>query len=160
MKKKKKISKKIFFLTQEKISLLRKACDTHMKVGNDCKNGHGLDRHLYGMLWLAKQRQQRVGNHAWEIPALYRDKGWSILRTDLLSTSNCGNHALSVFGFGPTADEGLGLGYMIKDDVISVNVTSWVSGDAEKFGKLLGNVLEEMMAVVKSVGTEGPKSKL
>ncbi len=133
-----------------------------MKVGNDCKNGRGFDRHLYGMLWLAKQRQQRVGNHIWEIPALFRDKGWSTLRTDLLSTSNCGNHALSVFGFGPTADEGLGLGYMIKDDVISVNITSWVKGDAEKFGKFLEMVLEEMMQLVKNstLENQNPKPKL
>ncbi|KAJ9111371.1 hypothetical protein QFC19_001139 [Naganishia cerealis] len=46
------------------------------------------------------------------------------LSTSVLSTSNCGNPALRLFGFGPVTPEGLGIGYIIKDEGISVCASS------------------------------------
>jgi len=57
-----------------------------------------------------------------EMPAIFTDHGWSLLNTSILSTSNCGNPALRLFGFGPVAADGYGIGYIIKDDGISVYV--------------------------------------
>ncbi|THG92708.1 hypothetical protein EW145_g8616, partial [Phellinidium pouzarii] len=54
------------------------------------------------------------------LPAIFTDPGWSLLSTSILSTSNCGNPALRLFGFGPVAADGYGIGYIIKDDGISV----------------------------------------
>ena len=54
------------------------------------------------------------------LPAIFTDPGWSLLGTSILSTSNCGNPALRLFGFGPVAADGYGIGYIIKDDGISV----------------------------------------
>ena len=59
-----------------------------------------------------------------ELPAIFTDPGWSVLNTSILSTSNCGNPALRLFGFGPVAAEGFGIGYIIKDEGISVCATS------------------------------------
>eukprot|EP01050_Picozoa_sp_SAG11_P002378 SAG11_NODE_119_length_15911_cov_7.077599_12_plen_97_part_00 len=42
----------------------------------------------------------------------------------IISTSNCGNPALRVFGFGPVTPGGFGVGYIIKDNGISFCVTS------------------------------------
>jgi carnitine O-acetyltransferase len=58
------------------------------------------------------------------IPAIFRDPGWGVLNTSILSTSNCGNPALRLFGFGPVAADGFGIGYIIKDDGISVCMAS------------------------------------
>lgn len=54
------------------------------------------------------------------MPAIFTDPGWALLNTSILSTSNCGNPALRLFGFGPVAADGYGIGYIIKDDGISV----------------------------------------
>jgi len=54
------------------------------------------------------------------LPSIYTDHGWATLGTSVLSTSNCGNPALRLFGFGPVTAEGYGLGYIIKEDGISV----------------------------------------
>jgi len=54
------------------------------------------------------------------LPSIYSDHGWATLGTSVLSTSNCGNPALRLFGFGPVTAEGYGLGYIIKEDGISV----------------------------------------
>ena len=54
------------------------------------------------------------------LPAIFTDNGWHILNRSILSTSNCGNPALRLFGFGPVAADGFGIGYIIKDEGISV----------------------------------------
>lgn len=56
------------------------------------------------------------------LPAIFKDAGWPLLSTSILSTSNCGNPALRLFGFGPVAADGFGIGYIIKEDGISMFV--------------------------------------
>jgi carnitine O-acetyltransferase len=55
-----------------------------------------------------------------KIPSIFTDPGYSHLSTSILSTSNCGNPALRLFGFGPVAADGYGIGYIIKENGISM----------------------------------------
>ncbi|KDN53214.1 hypothetical protein K437DRAFT_253229 [Tilletiaria anomala UBC 951] len=127
---------------QEKINALRKACDAHAKLSKACASGQGHDRHLYAMLALFKKQQQmekdsKSGNgnsrssscctangSGESTPAIFEDAGYTTLNHTVLSTSNCGNPALRLFGFGPVAPDGFGLGYIIKDDAISICASS------------------------------------
>ncbi|KIM49753.1 hypothetical protein M413DRAFT_438894 [Hebeloma cylindrosporum] len=59
-----------------------------------------------------------------KLPAIFTDPGWALLGTSILSTSNCGNPALRLFGFGPAVAEGYGIGYIIKEDGISLCASS------------------------------------
>lgn len=59
-----------------------------------------------------------------KVPAIFTDPGYGLLGTTILSTSNCGNPALRLFGFGPTSPDGYGIGYIIKDEGISVCMSS------------------------------------
>ena len=59
-----------------------------------------------------------------QMPALFADSGWDKINNTILSTSNCGNPALRHFGFGPVSSEGFGIGYIIKDESISVCASS------------------------------------
>ncbi|KAK8846597.1 hypothetical protein IAR55_005683 [Kwoniella newhampshirensis] len=59
-----------------------------------------------------------------QVPAIFTDPGYNLLGTSVLSTSNCGNPALRLFGFGPVTPEGYGFGYIIKDEGISVCMSS------------------------------------
>jgi carnitine O-acetyltransferase len=54
-------------------------------------------------------------------PKIFTDSGWSTMNHTVISTSNCGNPALRLFGFGPTVGNGFGIGYIIKDDGIAVS---------------------------------------
>jgi len=58
------------------------------------------------------------------MPAIFADSGWDKINNTILSTSNCGNPSLRQFGFGPTSGDGFGLGYIIKDDSISICASS------------------------------------
>ncbi|AWU74178.1 hypothetical protein CAS74_004153 [Pichia kudriavzevii] len=59
-----------------------------------------------------------------KIPSIFADEGWDKLNTTIISTSNCGNPSLKVFGFGPVSENGFGLGYIIKDNKISICASS------------------------------------
>lgn len=58
------------------------------------------------------------------MPAIFSDGGWDKINNTILSTSNCGNPSLRQFGFGPTSGDGFGIGYIIKDDSISICASS------------------------------------
>ena len=81
------------------------------------------------------------------LPELFRDSGWSTLGTSILSTSNCGNPALRLFGFGPVAADGYGLGYIIKDDGLSVCASS-KHLQTRRFLDTLQGYLEEVQRVL------------
>lgn len=59
-----------------------------------------------------------------QMPALFSDPGWEKINNTILSTSNCGNPSLRHFGFGPVSGDGFGIGYIIKDESISVCASS------------------------------------
>lgn len=44
------------------------------------------------------------------VPEIFTDPAYNLLGTSVLSTSNCGNPALRLFGFGPVTPEGYGIG--------------------------------------------------
>lgn len=58
------------------------------------------------------------------MPAIFNDSGWDKINNTILSTSNCGNPSLRHFGFGPTSGDGFGIGYIIKEDSISICASS------------------------------------
>lgn len=61
---------------------------------------------------------------AQHMPALFSDSGWEKINNTIISTSNCGNPSLRQFGFGPTSGDGFGIGYIIKDDSVSICASS------------------------------------
>ncbi|KAI0050201.1 acyltransferase ChoActase/COT/CPT [Auriscalpium vulgare] len=120
-----------------KVDALRKACERHVRLTKECSQGLGQDRHLYALYCLLQreaiegtldpspdQRPPSPPAGKSPLPAIFTDPGWSTLGTSILSTSNCGNPALRLFGFGPVAADGFGIGYIIKDDGISVCASS------------------------------------
>ncbi|KAJ6455968.1 acyltransferase ChoActase/COT/CPT [Mycena vitilis] len=119
----------------DKIAALRKACERHVALTRECSKGLGQDRHLYALYCLL---QRQLGGNLnpspddpapWpespnKMPAIFTDPGWELISTSILSTSNCGNPALRLFGFGPVAADGYGIGYIIKEDGLSICASS------------------------------------
>ena len=77
-------------------------------------------RHLYAMYSLIQRELHAQGNgrgspkpangETVTVPEIFTDPGYNLLSTSVLSTSNCGNPALRLFGFGPVTPEGYGIG--------------------------------------------------
>lgn len=74
----------------------------------------------------SKERLKSPPPHALapKMPAIFGDSGWDKINHTILSTSNCGNPSLRQFGFGPTSEDGFGIGYIIKEDSIAICVGS------------------------------------
>ncbi|KAJ2929849.1 hypothetical protein H1R20_g7245, partial [Candolleomyces eurysporus] len=117
----------------QKVAALKRACERHVKLTRECSQGLGQDRHLYALYCLLQRELNGDLNPSPEdpaprpaapnkLPAIFTDPGWSTLSTSIISTSNCGNPALRLFGFGPVAADGYGIGYIIKEDGISMYV--------------------------------------
>ena len=87
-------------------------------------------RHLYALYCLLQREFETSSDvsssssGSTALPEIFRDGGWMTLGTSILSTSNCGNPALRLFGFGPVSPDGYGIGYIIKDDGLSVCASS------------------------------------
>lgn len=92
------------------------------------------------------------------MPLIFADSGWDKLNTTILSTSNCGNPCLRQFGFGPVSGEGFGIGYIIKDDRISICVSSR-HRQTKRFVDTLESYLLEIRRIMRlSQGVGGGKT--
>lgn len=91
--------------------------DAGSEVGSPSRNSFPKEDSSVSPSPHAKQPTQQM-------PALFADSGWDKINTTTISTSNCGNPALRHFGFGPTSADGFGIGYIIKDDSVSICASS------------------------------------
>lgn len=160
-------------LDEVKLGYLLKACEQHSDQTRRCSQGRGVDRHLFGLfsIWKryfpdsktdsegsdetvvgdAKHNQQHFQN----LPAIFADAGWDKLNNTIMSTSNCGNPALRLFGFGPTLPNGFGIGYIIKDDSISICASS-KHRQTERFLVTLESYLVEIQRMTQEVHAPVP----
>ncbi|MBF6467103.1 choline/carnitine O-acyltransferase [Nocardia beijingensis] len=86
---------------------LRAAAEAHVANTRDCQAGRAPERHLAELL--------RIQRHHGDKPhPLYESPGWRILRDDYLSTSAVSSVNVRYFGFGPTSDRCIGIGYLVQ----------------------------------------------
>jgi carnitine O-acetyltransferase len=90
----------------------------------------------------------RARDNSHHLPLIFADPGWDKLNTTILSTSNCGNPSLRQFGFGPVSGDGFGIGYIIKDDGISICVSS-KHRQTKRFVDTLESYLMEIRRVLR-----------
>lgn len=122
-------------------------------------------------LWRKNQAEKKSSDPT---PALFTDSGFATLNHTVISTSNCGNPALRLFGFGPVAPgksrwqsspppppkhsdaprlslprtlDGFGIGYIIKDDAISVCASS-KHLQTSRFLETLSGYLDEIRGLI------------
>ncbi|EXJ91628.1 carnitine O-acetyltransferase [Capronia epimyces CBS 606.96] len=97
--------------------------------------------------------------HMQQMPALFSDSGWEKINNTILSTSNCGNPSLRHFGFGPVSGDGFGIGYIIKDDSISVCASS-KHRQTRRYVDSLESYLNEIRRLLKATKPkDGPAGK-
>ena len=92
------------------------------------------------------------------MPSIFADGGWDRLNNTILSTSNCGNPCLRQFGFGPTSADGFGIGYIIKDDIISICASS-KHRQTKRFIDTLEGYLLEIRRIIKLTSRESATTK-
>ena len=132
----------------EKIQKLNEALRTHSSVTRAASKGQGVDRLLFAMKCLHEKLHPDE-----PLPTLFQDRSWEVLQRTILSTSNCGNPSLRLFGFGPVSANGFGIGYIIKDDSINLCVTS-KHRQTNRFIKSLNAYFEDVQDLMLAVRPE------
>ncbi|CAG8953749.1 hypothetical protein HYFRA_00006639 [Hymenoscyphus fraxineus] len=97
-------------------------------------------------------------NHQSNMPHLFSDPGWDKINNTILSTSNCGNPSLRHFGFGPTTGDGFGIGYIIKEDGISICASS-KHRQTKRFVDALESYLLEIRRILRATQHRGASPK-
>eukprot|EP00658_Telonema_sp_P-2_P060346 TRINITY_DN4928_c0_g1_i1.p1 TRINITY_DN4928_c0_g1~~TRINITY_DN4928_c0_g1_i1.p1 ORF type:complete len:308 (-),score=29.81 TRINITY_DN4928_c0_g1_i1:185-1108(-) len=138
------------------IDVLRTAVSAHSDNMRLAKGAWGVDRHLFGLKMMALRRKMNP------LPELFTDESFQRSSHWRMSTSHCGSSALNLFGFGPVVGDGLGLGYMIKNDNISVVVTSKFTNrvtSSSVFCNMLESSLLHLKAILEAESEQRARAK-
>lgn len=103
---------------EARYSALKLAVAAHVARRLACKQGQGVERHLFALYTLARYQNT--------VPDIFLDKAYTeVYSQPVVSTSSlAAGKGLAVFGFGPVVSHGYGVGYLTGSDQITFNVTS------------------------------------
>lgn len=94
-------------------------CSTaHGQLTKEAAMGQGFDRHLFALKKLGQDTDHEHLN-------IFDDPAYVSINKNILSTSTLSSPVVWAGGFGPVVDNGLGIGYMIRDESLGVLATSY-----------------------------------
>lgn len=135
---------------EEQLAAMRCALKEHSSRTKVAAAARGGERHLFALQCLAERQGGQGG-----VPSLFKGTAWARLNTNTISTSNCGNPSLRLFGFGPVAPQGFGIGYLIKEDGIQFCVSSKCR-QTSRFCAALQRALRDMMRTARACSEPSP----
>ncbi|KAF8457579.1 carnitine O-acetyltransferase precursor [Kalaharituber pfeilii] len=141
----------------EKIKALRAAIAAHVSYITAASEGHGVDRHLFGLKQLLPTLATPANPNP-PLPSLFADPAYSYSSSWFLSTSQLSSEYYNGYGWSQVIDEGFGIAYMINANSINFNVVCKGLG-AERMAYYLGAAADEMREVMETE-LEAPKAKL
>jgi carnitine O-palmitoyltransferase 1 len=136
--------------SEEKIKLLRKACDKHQKGYLDSMTGKGIDRHLFCLYIVSKYLEvdspflDKVFSEPWRLTTSQTPLGQTP-KTDINKFKQL---YTASGGFGPVSNDGYAVSYIIlRDDLIFFHVSSKKSSsvtNTERFGKHIVKAMSDI----------------
>lgn len=109
--------------------LMEEASAAHAKRINDCRRGHGVERHMYGLEQMYRLYGADLGIK--EIPAIFTDEGFRKMRHDFISTSGMAYDNVKYRAFAPVVEGGFGLAYILFDTSMTINISSRTAEKAQ-----------------------------
>ncbi len=119
-----------------KLQALKVATECHSEGVKLAASGKGIERHLFALMKIAEKNSIPT-------PAFFSSTGYKKLNHTILSTSNCGNPSLRLFGFGPVVQDGFGIGYIIRDSGLQFSISS-KHRQTKRFAHILSQTLMDM----------------
>jgi carnitine O-palmitoyltransferase 1 len=126
----------VFLQREERLRLLRVAADRHQQLYRDAMSGQGVDRHLFALYVVQRYLEEESPFMNKIMPPTY------LLSTSQTPLNQCEEEAKNLSpemkqslvtaggGFGPVADRGYGVSYIIAgEDQISFHISSKKSAD-------------------------------
>ncbi|KRX42769.1 Carnitine O-palmitoyltransferase 1, liver isoform, partial [Trichinella sp. T6] len=112
---------------EQRRDLLYKACEKHQKAYLDAMCGKGVDRHLFCLYIVSRYLQldspflKEVLSEPWRLSTSQTPQQ----QTDLVDTRKYPDYVSAGGGFGPVADDGYGISYIIGgENIISFHISS------------------------------------
>ncbi|XP_067213212.1 carnitine O-palmitoyltransferase 1, liver isoform isoform X2 [Linepithema humile] len=141
--------------TEEKIRLLMSAVAQHQKGYQDAMCGKGIDRHLFCLYVVSKYLEvdspflKEVLSEPWRLSTSQTPHGQTSI-TDLKKYPNC---ISAGGGFGPVADDGYGVSYIIAgENLVFFHISSKLSSsktDSTRFAKNIERALGDMKVLLE-----------
>jgi len=141
---------------EQKIDLLRLACDGHQDYYRSAMTGKGVDRHLFALYVVSQGLgvESAFLKSALSIPWSLSTSQQPQQQTDLWGLAKKKGMQLSFSaggGFGPVTDDGYGVSYMVTDDNhlyfhISSKTSSPVT-DSKRFGNHILQAFTDIKAL-------------
>ncbi len=135
--------------------LLKKAARTHVARLTECRNGMGIQRHIFGMLNMYRRHGDSPGIES--MPELFTDTAWTRMCHDVFSTSTSDPAGLALAGYGPVVDDGFGFRYVTKNDSIHITMSSRTAcgENLEMLYTYIEEAFYELKRVLESVSEGG-----
>ncbi|XP_043260762.1 choline O-acetyltransferase-like isoform X2 [Colletes gigas] len=132
---------------QERIKeLFDLAVQRQTKEMNDNITGQGIDNHLMGLCYAAKEAGEPV-------PDIFTDEAYGIINHFALSTSQVTTKNEAIIGYGPVVPDGYGCAYNIRKNGFLFSVSAFHSDgrtNAMRFAQTLEQSLRDMAAMLKT----------
>ncbi|KAI5730026.1 hypothetical protein M8J76_009147 [Diaphorina citri] len=137
-------------LNEDKIRLLKAAAGAHQRGYQDAMCGKGIDRHLFCLYVVSKYLEvdspflKEVLSEPWRLSTSQTPHGQTN-RLDLKKHPKC---ISAGGGFGPVADDGYGVSYIVAgEDLIFFHISSKKSSqdtDSSRFAQRIEKALDDM----------------
>ncbi|PLB40235.1 carnitine O-acetyltransferase CAT2 [Aspergillus candidus] len=136
----------------EAVQKLRSALAAHSKYTAEAGDGHGADRHLFGL-----KKSLREGE---PVPALYEDPAYAYSSSWYLSTSQLSSEFFNGYGWSQVIDDGFGIAYMINENSLNFNIVCKRIG-AERMSYYLNEAAGDMRdLMIPELAKEAEKAKI
>ncbi|KAM9299185.1 carnitine O-palmitoyltransferase 1, liver isoform-like [Gastrophryne carolinensis] len=140
---------------EEKLKLFRLAAEKHQLLYRNAMTGAGIDRHLFCLYVVSKYLGvdspflKEVLSEPWRLSTSQTP----IQQVELFDLINHPEYVSCGGGFGPVADDGYGVSYIIVgEDLINFHVSCKFSShetDSHRFGKHIHNSLLDILGLFK-----------
>lgn len=129
----------------------RKAADAHVARARDCQAGRAPEQHLWQLQMLAQELGASLDIDENDL-SLFRSPGWLKMRDDYLSTSSAPSENITVFGFGATSAQCIGIAYLPRKDAIYayLSTPTPVADEMHQFIDKLRSSLVQLEALLVS----------
>ncbi|XP_053213840.1 carnitine O-palmitoyltransferase 1, liver isoform-like [Panonychus citri] len=132
---------------EDRIALLKHACQRHQIGYQNAMCGKGIDRHLFCLYVISKYLEidspflKEVLSEPWKLSTSQTPHG----QAGLLDLKKYPNHISAGGGFGPVADDGYGVSYIIAgEDKIFFHISSKESSTATDSLRFAKNIMQSL----------------
>ncbi|XP_031416395.1 carnitine O-palmitoyltransferase 1, liver isoform-like isoform X2 [Clupea harengus] len=145
--------------------LFRQACEKHQLLYRMAMTGSGIDRHLFCLYVVSKYLGEESPFLKEVLPEPWRlsTSQTPVQQVELFDLVNHPEYISCGGGFGPVADDGYGVSYIIVgENMINFHISSKHScaqTDSHKYGTHIKRALEDLLHIMSSDLKEPPRSQ-